>query len=412
MSLVAGLGAALGAVNPASWVIGGASLLGSMYASNKSNKSVDKTNSTNIKLANETNYLSQVEADRNRVFQADQAAKERYFQNQEAKKAFDRQEKLTGTLLGWQRLEAFKQRQWDRAQVVEAQKYDTETALAAEKRGREYTAEDREYNSPAATRARLEAAGYNPLTGVDPSTGVVGSGAFLPAGSGIASAQLASAQAAQVGAAGGAGIPSGAQAAFVTPQLQAKQYGNALGEAVQVAAAFDQEQKRQALQATQIEMENQRIQEIINDARNQPRVDGPYQATARSVATGNVAPQVMDTAPEFAGVAAGLYDNRDQSVEPVMNLPTLMDVELPSGRTVPALNTDLELEGPAAWANSAWIGGAASVDSIYSATGMYDAGERLLDKALDIKGRIRDAWVNEYTPNPYSAPRPGNTWAN
>lgn len=191
------------------------------------------------------------------------------------------------------RKEARKARKFTRRQVREARKYDARQirlarryereenrktrrynrrmAERADKRSRRRALRDRAdhraYNDPAAVRARLEAAGLNPLSGVD------GSGAFIPGGSVITPGDAGPASA--VGYAT-SGIAPTAFAEMIPGQVMpVDQWGGVEGAFDALANGFYKSLEYD-LRETQLEMEAQRLQQIVQRATINPVVGGVY----------------------------------------------------------------------------------------------------------------------------------------
>lgn len=258
----------------------------------------------------------------------------------------------------WSRKQVREAREWDRSQVIDKRNYDEEAldrnrrktyaredvvfqrnknqARGAERRGRRYMkqdrAEHRAYNDPAAMRERLENAGFNPMTGVDPSGAFVGGASSImgpaatAARSAAAASALASSSVASTGMSSSGAAASGVPSSYVpttntassavptmgvpgvtgargvathgaAAQAIAAQSGVAsgtvanavtatttpvdgfaggLGEAIDRIEQAHYAEKEQALAETQMAIENRRITELVNRASMRNSVPGIY----------------------------------------------------------------------------------------------------------------------------------------
>ena len=195
----------------------------------------------------------------------------------------------------------------EQSRFLENRNWTEKTAMDAELRQRGYQQADlegaRAYADPAAERARLEAAGFNPLGRADSSSGMnniggaianapaampsVGSagvasfsapaaraaeamgmpGAIVPSAAGSASSQIARSQMAHMG------VFDPAVAFMQAPIMQAD---NSLGEGLADAFASYESQKLQekefALRKSQLEIEQARMSELMQRATMRPMV--------------------------------------------------------------------------------------------------------------------------------------------
>lgn len=373
-----------------SWLNVGAALVAGVMG----NKSKDKTDRTNDRRQAETNRLNLAEAARVRKFNKKEASKsrivgmradlrafrlnqaevkaQRAFDRQESDRAFRRDKKAVKKQREWSADQAQTEREWNAQQSRIARKFNKaetqkerdwneRTALEAEQRGRDYAIEDREdyraYSNPAAVRARMEAAGINPLSGfVDSSTDYVPGGtAFAPASAG----------ATQTTAAAGAGVAgttapvySPARSALATLQNTAAgvaqgvaaqigtafaSHSNFAGESIQAAAsAFTQGKQaeaEQALRETELELEGQRVAALIEESKR-PIRGGIYSGTTRTVyqsAAGSAAGGSMRTAngaPPLGGRDPWIND-RDMDIMPMSDGPGITRITNPLTGGVP-----------------------------------------------------------------------------
>ena len=231
-------------------------------------------------------------------------------------------------------------------------------------------------------RARLEAAGFNPLAGVDASTAYIpGGGAFAPASAGVpstssavsgrASSGIASSGAATSGRASSgaassavattsapvssvarsgvasaqaasAGLPTGAAATFMAPQVQAAgNFGTALSGAVEAYSNSLFQQQEQALRSTQLDLEQTRIGALVEQSRRGPEVPGVYHTRTHSKQTHYVDRPVpsapgggVDPYVSPSSVPGGLTNNphapgRELDTRPMTNSPLTMEVDHP-----------------------------------------------------------------------------------
>lgn len=240
---------------------GGAAIVGALI--NK--KSTSSTNKQNARSIAATNAYNKNESAQTRAFNLQQIESQRAYDYEQQERAYFRD------------LRAVQSAQvYDRSQVLDQRRYDAAQSIAAEKRGRAYLAEDRDYSSPANTRARLEDAGINPLSMLDPSNAVAGSGAFVSGQASIASSQIARATAAQ------SGISQASSFSAIAPQFQASTFGSDIASAGVAVANSIQADQEYALRQTQIQMENQRLNAVLQRSTLQPIVPGPYGPTQRT----------------------------------------------------------------------------------------------------------------------------------
>ena len=212
----------------------------------------------------------------------------------------------------FERANFLENRSSERSAFLENRSYAERQQLSAEGRQREYAAADladaRAYADPAAERARLEAAGFNPLGRADGSTpmnNIGGSIASAPALLPAPSLQSPSgAQSPSALAISGMGTPDarvpagGATAASQIARSQMAKFGivdpvvptmqayiqpasaNHLGEAISDAfASYEDSKMREqefALRKTQLEIEQQRASELMQRATMRPIVGGVY----------------------------------------------------------------------------------------------------------------------------------------
>lgn len=284
----------------------------------------------------------------------------------------------------YERANLLSDRSVERADFLENRQYGEEQQLAAEARQREYAAADladaRAYADPASERARLEAAGFNPLGRADGSTpmnniggSIASAPALLPA---PAIQSGGGAQSPSALAISGMGTPEvrvpagGATAASqiarsqmakfgvvdpVVPTMQAyiAPHDNSLGEGIADAFASYEEAKMReqeyALRKTQLEIEQQRASELMQRATMRPIVGGVYSNEVGAgreahVASGGSsvprAPRIassgaVDSPPSAGGLPAAVkpetyplwvdaYDQKTKSYVQIPN-PDLMD---------------------------------------------------------------------------------------
>lgn len=227
-------------------------------------------------------------------FDAAQIETQRRWSSQEARRerTFNMREAAKARASNIQQTE--RERQWNRRE-----------AMAAENRGRKYAADDRdeyrEYSNPAAVRARLEAAGINPLSGfVDAST------AYVPGGTALAPASAGTAVGAQASGAGvpgtssatmsparsavassqaaSAGVAQGVAATFGTFYESSSNFaGDALTDAASHYSTMKMQEVEQAVRQTELELEGQRVAALIEQSKR-PRIGGIYSgSTERTV---------------------------------------------------------------------------------------------------------------------------------
>ena len=272
-------------------------------SSNRSN------NAANVSSVRETNEFNREENRRDREYNREQVIDAREFDV----------EQISGA------------RRWDRSQVIDARRYDAGEIRAAEGRARDYLDQDREYNSPLATRERLEAAGFNPLTSGDPSNGVSGASSTPVS---AASSAIARSSAASSGV-----VPSSAFQAMA-PVFQAN---NSFGEAIADAGAIYGQQLMEdqefALRQTQVQMENARLTQIMQRASLRPSVAGPYGGSNGIVSSPSSS---LRSGGSPSGDASGFsrswaVSGRERSVEPDSNGPGLITIQndLTGPMTVP-----------------------------------------------------------------------------
>lgn len=288
----------------------------------------------------------------------------------------------------FERANFLENRSSERSAFLENRAYAEGQQLAAEGRQREYAAADladaRAYADPAAERARLEAAGFNPLGRADSSSpmnnigGAIASApALLPAPSlqSPSGAQSPSAMAISGMGTPDARVPAGGATAAsqiarsqmakfnivdpVVPTMQAyiePTPPNYLGDAISDAfAAYEDSKIREqefALRKTQLEIEQQRVSELMQRATMRPIVGGVYspevgarreaelQAGASSVPR---APRIaksgqVDAPPSAAGLPSWVKPEA---------YPMYVDVfDQKTGRVVQMPNPDVLEVGP------------------------------------------------------------------
>ena len=239
----------------------------------------------------------------------------------------------------------------EQSRFLENRNWTEKTAMDAELRQRGYQQADlegaRAYADPAAERARLEAAGFNPLGRADSSSGMnniggaianapaampsVGSagvasfsapaaraaeamgmpGAIVPSAAGSASSQIARSQMAHMG------VFDPAVAFMQAPIMQAD---NSLGEGLADAFASYESQKLQekefALRKSQLEIEQARMSELMQRATMRPIVGGVFSdqvGDGRAVAAASGAGS-SPAVPRLAN--SGYAEAADGSVSP------------------------------------------------------------------------------------------------
>lgn len=138
----------------------------------------------------------------------------------------------------------------------------------------------------------------------------------------------------------------------------------------------------------------------------QEQDDVTYQNIANQVASGQIAREVARSTPrsfgynlskvepyrpsvsygspairsDGGGVLSSVYPAREVEVAPVTNTPFYGEVDVGYGNTVPAINPDLDVDGPAAWVNGMWLSAA-------GAASWLDAHDGGLNERLDRKLR-------------------------
>lgn len=315
--------------------------------------------------------------DRNRFLQDREWSK----QQSDLAESRDRANYLADRTYGTEQQLAAEDREQGR--FLENREWATDQQLAAEARQRGYAADDladaRAYADPAAERARLEAAGFNPLGRGDTSSGMnniggaiasapgympaagaasAGSpgspmaraiegmgtpGAILPSSGGSASSQIARSQMAKLG------VFDPVVAHLTAPIMQAD---NSLGRGIADAfASFSDQQmqeKEYALRKSQLEIEQQRLSELMQRATMRPIVGGVYDQQvgigrqAHLDAGGSSSPSSPVPAGQAPPSAAGL----PSSVKPE-TFPMYVDVyDQKTRRYVTIPNPDLMDTGP------------------------------------------------------------------
>ena len=208
-----------------------------------SKKSAD---STNAQLTREANAQAAQEAKNARGFNKHMVLSGRRFDAGQAREA-----------RAWNRTQIVEARKWDKTQVADQRRFETRQTIAAEKRGERRAARDRddhrEYNDPAAMRARLEAAGLNPM-------GLVGdqSGGFVSSGGAFVPSSVSGARSGAASAIGATSATASATPAHVFAQQvsAANPFGDAL---VDAASAYSQAralEQEQALLQTQLDLDS------------------------------------------------------------------------------------------------------------------------------------------------------------
>ena len=288
----------------------------------------------------------------------------------------------------YERANFLENRSSERSAFLENRSYAEGQQLAAEARQRGYAAADladaRAYADPAAERARLEAAGFNPLGRADASSpmnnigGAIASApALLPAPSlqSPSGAQSPSALAISGMGTPDARVPAGGATAAsqiarsqmakfnvvdpVVPTLQAyiqPSPANHLGDSISDAFAAYEDSKIQeqefALRKTQLEIEQQRVSELMQRATMRPIVGGVYspEVGARREAEVQAGGSSVPRAPRIA--TSGQVDAPPSAaglpswVKPE-TYPMYVDVfDQKTGRTVQMPNPDVLEIGP------------------------------------------------------------------
>lgn len=271
----------------------------------------------------------------------------------------------------------------EQGRFLENRGWATDQQLAAEGRQRGYAAEDladaRAYADPAAERARLEAAGFNPLGRGDTSSGMnniggaiasapgympaagaasAGSpgspaaraiegmgtpGAILPSSGGSASSQIARSQMAKLN------VFDPVVAHLQAPVMQAdNSLGRGIADAFESYADQQVQEKEYELRKSQLEIEQQRLSELMQRATMRPIVGGVYSGQvgigrqAHLEAGGSSSPSSPVAVGEAPPSAAGLPSN----VKPE-TFPMYVDVfDQKTKRYVQIPNPDLMDAGP------------------------------------------------------------------
>lgn len=278
--------------------------------------------------------FNSIEAQKNRQFQAGAVREAQRFDTRSANVKYNRDRQAVAEGRRFSQVETAKARQWEAAQAREQRGWSADQAVQAEMRARGYLDEDRAYNDPAAVRARLEAAGFNPLTGTDPSTGVAMGQPNTPQGIGVnavsaAESGLAEMQAVQSGIASGAQASAAASAASVGPgssvlaTMQSDDFGSAIADAFASYENHQMQQAEQALRESQIALEEKRLSHLLKEAQMKPVVPGVY---------GSGASNPLPWSPQPASVVSSTAFD---STTAVNGLPAADPVSPTGERTAP-----------------------------------------------------------------------------
>lgn len=222
-----------------------------------------KAAKNNRNMARETNEFNAHQAALSRNHSTAEANRARVFDSRQSHLSFRRNQ-----------IEARAGRQWDAGQVALARRENRKDALAAEARSRRYLAADRDYSSPAAERARLEAAGFNPLARADSSSAVPGGGAVVPGAVSPAESAIATSVAASSGI-GGSVAATGTFAPESAPDF------SFVSDAFAAYGDAQMREQEVALRRSQIEMENARLTKLMQIASQKPVVPGIYESAAQ-----------------------------------------------------------------------------------------------------------------------------------
>lgn len=265
-------------------LIGGvASLVGSRSTGNANLQSVRETNATNVQMVRETNEANRLEAERKRAWDVQQVNSARRWDYQQGRIAYERNRHGVLDARRWDAAQLDRARAYEEQQEARRFERDRAEALAAEERGREYARQDREehraYNDPSAVRARLEAAGMNPLSGADGSGDfVASSGSVMPTFAAAGTPQYARSAIAEAVAAS-SGIAQGAYAQYQAPQISPylrPDPGQQILSGFQSVTDAIYAEKEYELRKTQLEMEQERLTDLLERTTMRPTVGGLY----------------------------------------------------------------------------------------------------------------------------------------
>lgn len=265
-------------------LIGGvASLVGSRSTGNANLQSVRETNATNVQMVRETNEANRLEAERKRAWDVQQVNSARSWDYQQGRIAYERNRHGVLDARRWDAAQLDRARAYEEQQEARRFERDRAETMAAEERGRQYAREDREehraYNDPSAVRARLEAAGMNPLSGADGSGDfVASSGSVMPTFAAAGTPQYARSAIAEAVAAS-SGIAQGAYAQYQAPQVSPylrPDPGQQILSGFQSVTDAIYAEKEYQLRKTQLEMEQERLTDLVERTTMRPTIGGLY----------------------------------------------------------------------------------------------------------------------------------------
>lgn len=475
------------------------SVVGSVVGGLFGSRSNRNANSANLRAVRETNATNIRLAEEARRFSRDEIRSARRWDQQQALMAYRRNVASVREGRNWDRGQAREQRDWNTRQALAAEQrgraYAAEDRalnladqLAAEKRQRGYLSEDnarsralylkddalarkrhvyddalsrsryladekrersqeladvrsaRSYADPAAVRARLEAAGFNPAAVSDPSTGFMAGGGNSPAFGGssfsgsnysMAGGNIASAPPVIDG--GGALVPSGVNpatssiaaysaatsgvaspvvATVVAPQQQPFDWSRSISDAFSSVDDYRLQQQELALRKSQYELEVERFNELMRRSSMRPVVPGLYGNHQRG--------DSMESRVNFPQPAVGASDVKLPSRQPPKSESYNLYVDVYDQKTrrwVQIPNPDLMDAGPVEMATGmATIGAADAAQNgvPYAASSISKASKPFADSwgtaigsvykaqrdvASSVRGGIRDA-VTEWWKKP------------
>lgn len=329
-----------------SLISAGGGLLGGLFNRGASRRA----NRTNVMLARETNDFNAAEAEKGRKFVSQQSAIQRAFDLENAREA-----------RRWNVRQVLDARRWDRQQVLDTERRQHARSRADVAADR---ADHREYNDPAQVRARLEAAGINPLSGVD------NSGAYIAptvTGGGAAQSGIAHAAAVSSGGVSGSAIAQG-----VAATVQPSNIGTYIADAAGHIGGALMAQHEESLRMTQLEEDNRRLERVLNRATLRPVVPGVYgpsygPASSLSFDNTGVLPSGRSGRPDLGPVHQGSGDpasgfarrgdpRREYEIAPHISSDALMSVDQPGILPfyVPSLNGEPLDAGQAALAGGSY----------------------------------------------------------
>lgn len=279
-------------------------VLGAIAGRNK-----DKQNSRNVDA---TNRMNAAEAQKNREFQVAQVREARNWDAQQLVRSANRS---AGDLAQTRRIasaENIAAEKRGQAYAMGAERRSADRAMDTEERGRAYMEADRdeyrEYNDPAATRARLEAAGYNAATGIDNSGGYMGAAGAIGSETFGAGASAPSSFAPSSIGAASSGIAPGAFATMMAYQSEGYDIGSAVSQAFSNIQEGKYAQAELDLRTTQLDMENQRIAKLMEQATMRPINPGVYDRGAGRASTMPAPATATGAGPNSSSTAMPYFD--------------------------------------------------------------------------------------------------------